>query len=193
MPPPRETDSALTLQKLIVSLPSGSASSPSLPDNMIFHSLSFFFFPTSPQTLFRILYHYPLLTVFNLSQKLKHSPGLIPWPFSLYPLFQHLPSIVTSISLTRSILLPTCSLILDWNHYSLLDIPMKTFCRHLPLEMSSTELIFPSPFRHFPQHIDLLWELPPLQGGLDLHDPTPLTTAGWIQSLKNMEWSWEVM
>lgn len=36
--------------------------------------------------------------------------------------------------------------------------------------------------------MDLLWELPQVQGGLELYDPAPLAIASWSQSLKDMEW-----
>lgn len=116
--------------------------------------------------------------------KMKHSPRLIPWSFSL---FQHLPSIVTSFWLAPTIILLICSLILNWNHYSLLN---SACCMHLPLKMSNTELIFSSPFRHFPPPHGPPLRTSSTQVGLEPHDPAPLAIIWWIQSPKDIELWW---
>lgn len=115
---------------------------------------------------------------------MKHSPRFIPWHFSF---FQHLPSIVTSFWLAPTIILLICSLILDWNHYCLLD---SACCMHLPLKMSNTELIFSSSFRHFPKAHGPPLRTSSAQGGLEPQDPAPLAITWWIQSSEDVELWW---
>ena len=162
MPPHSVTGLAPAFQKLSVlrRWPCGSASSSSFLTSQISIPCLFFYPPTDP------LLHSFLVTITDtpyLVLEIKAFPRV--FSLVLFSLFQHLPSVVTSISPALTTLLPTRSLILAWDHYSVLDIPTKTFHVHFPLEMSSSELIFP--------HLSGISPLacrPPLR---------PSYTAGW--------------
>lgn len=124
---------------------------PSLPDTIAPHSFFslfiFFLFLISSKRSFAVfitgvLYWYSLSCPENEAFTKVHFLGL----FLSFSIFLQLSPLIL---LTLTILLPICSLTLDWNRYSLLAIPNKRFCMHLPLKMSNTELIFSSLLRHF--------------------------------------------
>lgn len=58
---------------------------------------------------------------------------------------------------------------------------------HLPLKCPTLSSSFPHLLGISPQHTDLLWELFPPKGALELHDPESLAITWWIQSPEGME------
>lgn len=163
MPPHSATGLVSAFQKLTVSWGGGLVGQPALLPfltSQISIPCLFFYPPTDP------LLHSFLVTITDTPYLVLEIKAL-PRVFSLvlFSLCQHLPSAVMSISPALTALLPTRSLILAWDHYSVLDIPTKSFHVYFPLEMSSSELIFPHR-----SGISPLACRPPLR---------PSCTAGW--------------
>lgn len=147
---PSEKDSALP-SKSSVAVASGLVDQlffPFLSDTIAPRSFfSFFLFLISSKRPFAVfvtgaLYWYSLSCPENEAFTKAHFLGL----FLSFSIFLQLSPLIL---LSLTILLPICSLILDWNGYSSLAIPNKRFCMHLPPKMSNTELIFSSLLRHF--------------------------------------------
>lgn len=138
--------------------------------------LCLFFYPPTDSLLYSFLV--TITDTLYLILKIKAFSRVL--SLVLFSLFQHLPSFVTPISLALTILLPTRSLILDWDHYSMLDIPTihSTCTSHWKCPAVSSFSLTSQAFPLWP--MDLLWDLPTLQGGLELPDPVPLALAGWI-------------